>query len=730
VQPGILNYTERQDHSQYPGMQTIESKAKGRVLEQKRQEVEATLGGVDLDSKLGRGNIGMCWEIVLSPTFLHRLFVLPERLRKKFPHVIGLLKDNPHNGYSCKIRGEENLYRIYLTKDYRVLYGYGPKSRQVELYTILKRDEGTYKNIKIPDREPNEEVLYPEEPREPLDDVNSQFISEEQLSQWQIPSRYHDPLLQAHDQDSLLEVEIPSHLLERVIEKLYPKSLEEVQSGPFYRLPEDCNIDEIENLDTLLLNLSEQQQEYLDLEDNNAPILIKGGPGTGKSLLVIYRAKKYWDSGERPILITTYTEELVAYTKELLCRLLNRTDLEGQKLHVLTVDELATKYFRDRYGEPVLADVGISQYCLRQALAIASTFIDRRTYRAILKLGEKYLLEEIRLVIESRGIDNLEEYRSEQRYGRQHGLSRNQRQAVWTVYKNWSKILSDSGYCSIEQVRQKALEIAKELNPKPYKRILIDEAQEFSPVMLKFLAQLVPSPNNIYLTADVQQSLYQRSFGWQYLRAVFNFNIVEKTIRKSFRNTTQIGKACPEILSVPGMPREVDGLVLQFSGVEGRVPEMFLTDDPDQQIERVMKFFQMNSREYRLPAHSGVILSPDPNIGKFVSNYLTFKGVRSKYVETRNKGHEQSSGMTVMSLEASKGLEFSFVAIIGLEKDIFPAISDELPTGEKRELIKQQRQLFYVGCSRAMRSLLVCGSRTNPSEFITDLINNSLWQIS
>lgn len=53
MQPGILNYTERQDHSQYPGMQTIESKAKGRVLEQKRQEVEATLGGVDLDSKLG-----------------------------------------------------------------------------------------------------------------------------------------------------------------------------------------------------------------------------------------------------------------------------------------------------------------------------------------------------------------------------------------------------------------------------------------------------------------------------------------------------------------------------------------------------------------------------------------------------------------------------------------------------------------------------------------------------
>lgn len=699
-----------------------------------------TVKAADLGNNLERGNIEMCWQIILSPTFLQELFVLPERLRKKFPRLIGQLKDNPHNLYSRKIqnyRGTGNLYRVRLTREYRVFYSYG--QNQVKLYRILRRDEDTYRDIRISDRETNEEVpvFFPEElpeplleePPEPSDDVNRQFISREQLSQWQIPSQYWEVLLQA-DEDSLLKVDIPPYWLERVIEKLYPKSLEELEGGPFFRLPQGCNINEIENLDTLLLNLSNRQQEYLDLEDNDAPILIKGGPGTGKSLLAIYRAKKYWDSGEKPILLTTYTEELVAYTKELLCRLLNRTDLESEQLHVLTVDELATKYFRDRYGEPVLADVGISQYCLRQALAMASTSIDRRTYRTVLSLGEKYLLEEIRLVIESRGIDNLEEYRSEQRYGRQHRLSRNQRQAVWTVYKNWSKILSDSGYCSIEQVRQKALEIARELSPKPYKKILIDESQEFSPVMLKFLGQLVPSPNNIYLTADVQQSLYQRSFGWQYLRAVFNFKIVEKTLRRSFRNTTQIGRACPEILSVSGMSREVDGLVLEFSGVEGEVPEIFLTDDPGEQIDRIREFFRMNSERYRLPVHSGVILSPDHNLGRFISRYLTFKGVRSRYVETRNNGHEYSSGMTVMSLEASKGLEFPFVVVIGLEKDIFPVISNELPTGEKRELIKQQRQLFYVGCSRAMRSLLVCGSRTNPSEFITDLIDNSLWQMS
>jgi len=663
----------------------------------------------------------MCWEIVLSPTFLHRLFVLPERLRKKFPHVIGLLKDNPHNGYSCKIRGEENLYRIYLTKDYRVLYGYGPKSRQVELYTILKRDEGTYKNIKIPDREPNEEVLYPEEPREPLDDVNSQFISEEQLSQWQIPHQYWDLLLQAHDEDSLLEVkeeEVPPYLLERVIENLYPKSLEKVKDGPFFILPEDCNVNEIKNLDTLLLKLSERQQEYLDLEDKDAPILIKGGPGTGKSLLAIYRAKKYWDSGERPILLTTYTEELVAYTKELLCRLLNitRADLESQQLHVLTVDELATKYFRDRYGEPVLANFNISQYVLRKVLIMAST--DTDIYRKIRDLGEKYLLEEIRLVIEAKGIDNLERYRQVRRYGRRYQLDRRCREAIWRVYEIWSQVLPNSGHISIEQVRLRACEIARKLNPKPYQRVIIDEAQEFSPIMLEFLAELVPAKGRIYLTADVQQSLYQRSFGWNHLKAAVNFKVVERTLRKSFRNTSQIGKACPEILY------DQECGLDQFSGIEGEVPEIFLNDNPGEQIERIMEFLRASSRRHQLPVQSGVILAPDRDLGEFVSNHLTHRGMRSRYVGMRSKKHEYTSGIRVMPFQASKGLEFPFVVVIGLEEGIFPMISNELPTNEGEELIKQQRQLFYVACSRAMRSLLVCGSTANRSRFITDLMCN------
>jgi len=44
-------------------------------------------------------------------------------------------------------------------------------------------------------------------------------------------------------------------------------------------------------------------------------------------------------------------------------------------------------------------------------------------------------------------------------------------------------------------------------------------------------------------------------------------------------------------------------------------------------------------------------------------------------------------------------------------------------------LLAQERRLFYVGCSRAMRSLLVCGSRSNPSPFLTRLQTSSYWQM-
>jgi DNA helicase-2/ATP-dependent DNA helicase PcrA len=96
--------------------------------------------------------------------------------------------------------------------------------------------------------------------------------------------------------------------------------------------------------------------------------------------------------------------------------------------------------------------------------------------------------------------------------------------------------------------------------------------------------------------------------------------------------------------------------------------------------------------------------------------------------EKRNDKKETSS-VKLMTVHASKGLEFKYVFITGLEDGLFPhERQNEAKTGEDRE---EERRLFYVALTRAKEKLFlsfanfrtIFGSRNinAPSEFISDI---------
>lgn len=72
----------------------------------------------------------------------------------------------------------------------------------------------------------------------------------------------------------------------------------------------------------------------------------------------------------------------------------------------------------------------------------------------------------------------------------------------------------------------------------------------------------------------------------------------------------------------------------------------------------------------------------------------------------------------VLTIHSAKGLEFPFVVVVGLKEGLLPHMPPNLPSDEIPAAIEQQRRLFYVGCSRAMRALMVCGSLSKPSTFL------------
>ena len=90
---------------------------------------------------------------------------------------------------------------------------------------------------------------------------------------------------------------------------------------------------------------------------------------------------------------------------------------------------------------------------------------------------------------------------------------------------------------------------------------------------------------------------------------------------------------------------------------------------------------------------------------------------------------KEVNGVKLMTVHASKGLEFKYVFITGLEDGLFPHQKDsETKSAEDRE---EERRLFYVALTRAKEKLFlsftnfrtIFGSRqiNAPSEFISDI---------
>ncbi|MEA3466978.1 MAG: UvrD-helicase domain-containing protein, partial [Thermodesulfobacteriota bacterium] len=106
----------------------------------------------------------------------------------------------------------------------------------------------------------------------------------------------------------------------------------------------------------------------------------------------------------------------------------------------------------------------------------------------------------------------------------------------------------------------------------------------------------------------------------------------------------------------------------------------------------------------------------------------------AKYLQDNSKAtlyDERAEKVTLMSVHASKGLEFPVVIIMGLEDGIFPSgrASDTLG-------MEEERRLFYVGMTRAKEQLIlsrsvsrvVFGRKTlpDPSRFIGEIPGNLL----
>lgn len=152
----------------------------------------------------------------------------------------------------------------------------------------------------------------------------------------------------------------------------------------------------------------------------------------------------------------------------------------------------------------------------------------------------------------------------------------------------------------------------------------------------------------------------------------------------------------------------------------GPPPAIYAADGTADQARWLAEQIWRAAQDLRLPIHGAAVLVPSNRLGEAFAELLVEQGLPARFMAS-NKVRLEERCVKVMTLHAAKGLEFPIVALAHVEGDRLPRETGITDAQELQEHLYNQRRLFYVGCTRAMRYLFITYDRSLPSPFLDDL---------
>jgi len=171
---------------------------------------------------------------------------------------------------------------------------------------------------------------------------------------------------------------------------------------------------------------------------------------------------------------------------------------------------------------------------------------------------------------------------------------------------------------------------------------------------------------------------------------------------------------------------EVIKFVIKKTGIENALIEE--GDEGLERLENIKELATLALKYDNLTEGKGVEkLLEDASLASDQDSLMITENTHS--VGSGQEKKEKTAGIKLMTVHASKGLEFNYVFITGLEDGLFP--HSRMGDSKSAEDSEEERRLFYVALTRAREKLFlsfanfrtIFGSRqmNAPSEFITDI---------
>lgn len=224
---------------------------------------------------------------------------------------------------------------------------------------------------------------------------------------------------------------------------------------------------------------------------------VTGGPGTGKTVVCLHRARYLAELNDGPVLVTTFTSTLAGSLRAGLDQLMADGTARA-RVSAMHVDQLANQIFREQHGAPRLLDAGAEKRLWHQIVT-----------RLGIPFTEAFLAEEWRQVVLAQLVNDAAQYLAAKRSGRGRRLGAHQRAQVWQAIWEFQRELAERQRWTHETVCVEATRLLAERAVKPYRHVVVDEAQDLSAVQWRLLRAAVPvGPDDIFLAGDTHQRIY------------------------------------------------------------------------------------------------------------------------------------------------------------------------------------------------------------------------------
>lgn len=443
------------------------------------------------------------------------------------------------------------------------------------------------------------------------------------------------------------------------------------------------------------------------------PARVTGGPGTGKTVVALHRAHMLARRGDGKVLVTTFTSTLSETLQTGLDMLVDDEKVEA-RIEVSHVDRIAHRVFRKVYGAPHMLGT-------EDEKELWTGLIEELR----LSFTQVFLAEEWRQVVLARRISTADEYLAAKRTGRGRALGPAQRAQVWQAIWEFEQALTQQGVWTHETIRREATRLLEKSPDKPFRHIVIDEAQDLSPDQWRLLrAAVSEAPDDIFIAGDTHQRIYDNRVS---LREV-GINIAGRSSRLNinYRTTAEIlGWSLGLLRGEPidDMEGGLDSIAGCKSHVHGLAP--VLSGHPSADAEA--QFIATRVKDW---IDGGVEPS---EIGIAVrAKWLTSKiesALRKAGIDSIDlaKASDDDHTVRVGTMHRVKGLEFRCMCVAGVSAKQVPAASAVTPLADDKQThqqdLERERCLLFVACTRAREELLLTW-HGEPSPFLTALDKN------